>query len=345
MNRLDSENKPLFLSNTFLYWTHRLLKTSNTASIFQSITFYEFFSNQPNTESFVFTISENEEIIASVFGVIIYEQGIKKNLTKRAIIYGGPLVDHEHKNVNSALSLLLSHLTKRLKGKAIYIETRNLNDYSIYNNIFLQNGFSYEPYVNYNIDISDIEKTLMNFKSEKRRQIRKSLKSGVQIEIAKNKKEIVDLYDILFQLYNNKVKKPLPDLKYFTDLFDLFKKYDNGFVSILVYNEKIIGGSFCPIFKDKIYDWYRCGLDNEYKNLYPSTLSVYAGMFIGNEKGCKLFDFMGAGNINVPYGVREFKSQFGGTLIEQGRYLKVLNKTKYKIGKIGLSIMQKIKNK
>jgi hypothetical protein len=54
---------------------NRLLKTSNTASIFQSITFYEFFSNQPNTESFVFTISENEEIIASVFGVIIEIHG------------------------------------------------------------------------------------------------------------------------------------------------------------------------------------------------------------------------------------------------------------------------------
>jgi len=323
----------------------KLLETSNTSSIFQTIPFYEFFSNQPNTESFAFSISENEEIIVSVFGVILYEPGIKKNLTKRAIIYGGPVVNHEHKYVNNALFSILNYLTKRLKRKAIYIETRNLNDYSLYKNIFLNSGFSFEPYVNFNIDITDIDKTFMNFKSEKRRQIRKSLNSGVQIKIAKNKEEIEALYNILFDLYKTKVKKPLPDMKYFTDLFQLFQKYNNGFVSILVYNETIIGGSFCPIFNNKIYDWYRCGLDNQYKNLYPSTLSVYAGMFIGNQKGCNLFDFMGAGNINVPYGVREFKSQFGGALIEQGRYLKILNKTKYNIGKLGLKIMQKIKNK
>ena len=323
---------------------NKLLETSNTASIFQTIPLYAFFLNQPNTESFAFIISENEEIIVSIFGVILYEPGIKKNITKRAIIHGGPVINHEHEYVNNALLSILNHLTKRLKGKVIYIETRNLNDYSLYKNIFIESGFSYEPYVNFNIEITDMEKTLMNFNSEKRRQIRKSLKSGVQIKIAKNKKEVEALYNILFDLYKTKVKKPLPNRKYFTDLFDLFKKYNNGFISILVYNETIIGGSICPIFNNIIYDWYRCGLDNQYKKLYPSTLSVYAGMFIGNQKGCNLFDFMGAGNINVPYGVREFKSQFGGTLIEHGRYLKILNRTKYDIGKFGLKTMQKIKN-
>jgi len=327
------------ISNDF----EKLLENSNTSSIFQTIPFYHFFSNQPNTEPFAFAITENEEIIVSIFGVILYESGIKKNLTKRAIIYGGPVINSKHKSVKNALTLILYHLSKSLRKKAIYIETRNLNDYSLYHNIFLKCGFSYEQYVNYHIDITDLEQTLMNFKSEKRRQIRKSLKNGVQIRTALNKEEVESLYKILSDLYSTKVKKPLPNMKYFTDLFELFEKYNNGFVSVLVFNEIIIGGSFCPIFNNIIYDWYRCGLDNQYKKLYPSTLSVYAGMFIGNQKGCKLFDFMGAGNINTPYGVREFKSQFGGALIEQGRYLKIIDKTKYSIGKLGLLILQKIK--
>jgi len=41
--------------------------------------------------------------------------------------------------------------------------------------------------------------------------------------------------------------------------------------------------------------------------------------------------------------VREFKSKFGGELVEYGRYKKINKPLMYKIGLLGLKILQKIK--
>jgi len=321
----------------------KLYKNTDTLSIFQTIPFYNFFNNQKNTESFVYSILKDDEIIGSVFGVILYESGLKKYLTKRAIINGGPVLSNKETQNNYALKLLLKHIHKQLKYKAIYIETRNLTDYSLYKNTFEECGFDYIPYVNIQIDISDLDVAFMKFKSEKRRQVRKALKQDVKIQIAESKNDVESLYNILSDLYTTKVKKPLPELIYFLNLFETFINNNNGFVCLLVYKNEIIGGAFCPYYKNTVYDLYRCGLDKKFKNLYPSTLAVYAGMSIANKKGLKLYDFMGAGNKNIPYGVRDFKSQFGGELVEYGRFLKVLNPFLYSIGKLALKIIQKIK--
>ena len=44
------------------------------------------------------------------------------------------------------------------------------------------------------------------------------------------------------------------------------------------------------------------------------------------------FDFMGGGSPSEGYGVREFKSRFGGEEVEWGRWLKVRKKLIYYLG-------------
>ncbi len=51
---------------------------------------------------------------------------------------------------------------------------------------------------------------------------------------------------------------------------------------------------------------------------------------------------MGAGKPQEDYGVRDFKSQFGGELVEYGRFIHVRNSLLYKIGKLGVKILKKI---
>ena len=52
---------------------------------------------------------------------------------------------------------------------------------------------------------------------------------------------------------------------------------------------------------------------------------------------------MGAGSSDEDYGVREFKSKFGGKLVNYGRFIKINNKLLYKIGKMGLKVIQSFK--
>jgi lipid II:glycine glycyltransferase (peptidoglycan interpeptide bridge formation enzyme) len=62
-------------------------------------------------------------------------------------------------------------------------------------------------------------------------------------------------------------------------------------------------------------------------------LATWAGIEYAANHHFDKFDFMGAGKPDESYGVREFKSKFGGTLLEHGRFLYICNSGLYKLGK------------
>ena len=109
------------------------------------------------------------------------------------------------------------------------------------------------------------------------------------------------------------------------------------------YQEEFIGGIVCPVFMNKvIYEWFVCGKDGVYKNIYPSVLATWAAMQFGAENNIPRFDFMGAGKPDEAYGVREFKSKFGGELVSHGRFLYVALPFFLKAGKTAVKILKSI---
>ncbi len=49
---------------------------------------------------------------------------------------------------------------------------------------------------------------------------------------------------------------------------------------------------------------------------------------------------MGAGKSGTDYGVRDYKLQFGGHLVEYGRFIRIERPSLYRIGKMGLGIIR-----
>ena len=90
-----------------------------------------------------------------------------------------------------------------------------------------------------------------------------------------------------------------------------------------------------------VYEWFECGLNADYKEQYPSVMATWAGMQYANEHGCARYDMMGAGVPGVPYGVRDFKSEFGGDMVEHGRFLCVCKPLLYKLGVLGVKILKR----
>ena len=89
-----------------------------------------------------------------------------------------------------------------------------------------------------------------------------------------------------------------------------------------------------------VYEWYECGMNAAYKEQYPSVMATWAGMQYAHEQGCARYDMMGAGVQGVPYGVRDFKSEFGGTQVEHGRWLYVAKPWLYASGKAGVEMLK-----
>lgn len=312
-----------------------LISCSPYASAFQTPEFYRLFNTVPGLSAKVFAVEE-VDIKALCVVTLQKEPGIKGYFSRRAIIYGGPVLKNEN-DCKESLEYLLNSLSNEFKRRSIYIEIRNLNDYDVFKEVFKRNDWHYIPYQNFIVDCSGKERLFQKLMNNRKRQIKKAINSGVEIKEAENLTEINEYYAILQRLYNKKIKKPLFPQKFFVEFFNR-----NIGKSLLVrYEGKIIGGIMCPILEDKcIYELYVCGLDEEYKEQYPSVMATWAAMEYANKNHIPIFDFMGAGRSEQDYGVREFKSRFGGEPVEYGRYLKINNMLFYKTGELGLNLMK-----
>jgi lipid II:glycine glycyltransferase (peptidoglycan interpeptide bridge formation enzyme) len=149
-------------------------------------------------------------------------------------------------------------------------------------------------------------------------------------------------YTILKDLYRTKVKTPLWSWEFFERLYYI----ENAKYILVELDGKIVGGAACVCLPGKaLYEWYACGLDNCRDDVRPTSVAILGEMQYAAENGYPLFDFMGAGKPDEPYGVRDFKAEFGGELVEHGRFLCIRKPLLYAIGKLGVKWLKRRTNK
>lgn len=338
-----------------------LVEQSPYATFFQTEKAYDFYRSQSYLDTFALAVVENNQVTGVAVGYIQSEKGIKSYFSKRAIIMGGLLLD---KGIsNEALSELLQAIKMRT-SKAIYVEIRNHHDYSAFAPVFTQNGFDYQPHLNVKITC-DTWQDALNRMDTNRRRVLKNLDEWCNPSIVESQdlmvhrfcdlasakrtiasphhhitespyycyatttEQVRQYYALLRQHYKTKVRKPLFPYAFFESLVTS----QTGKLLLLYTADKLIGGMVQVELPGKVvYDYYACALDEAYKELSPSVLLYGITMQQAINDGIKVFDTMGAGKPDVPYGVRDFKLRFGGTLVQEGRFLLLHRPFLYKMG-------------
>jgi serine/alanine adding enzyme len=315
---------------------NRLLDESEFASPFQTPAHADLINSVKEYSAEVYAVESGGKLKALCVADLQKQRGVQAYFSRRAIIYGGPVLT---KQCNEALKILLEFIESDLAGKSIYIETRNFFDYSLYKTVFEHAGWNYLPWMNFQLQVDTEDRINKNMSASRRRQIKKAKKSGAYWEEARSLEDVRQFYEILLDLYKNKIKKPLHSWAFFKNYYTT----KSGLYLLVYYREKVIGGILCPVLSDKaIYEFYVCGMDRDYKNQYPSVMATWAAIEYALRNKIKIFDFMGAGSRDESYGVREFKARFGGGEVEHGRFLKILNPSLYKLGKRALKLRSKI---
>lgn len=309
---------------------------SPRSNFFQSTKAFLFFKRVKGFSPHYFISFEDGKILGILLAIFINDGGrIKQYFSARCIVYGGPLVLENDSAVAFALLRALSIFTKT---KAIYTEIRNLYDASTYKKAFLNNGFTFVEHLNYIVPIKSVAENKKLLSSSRRRQIQKGEKQGAIIDEAHDDRDIYDFYKILNELYQRRIKKPLPDISFFLAFYQM---RELGKVFIIRHSDQIIGGIICPVDSKTIYEWYVCGLDEQFKECYPSVLATWAPIEYAAKNGLQSFDFLGAGKPGDDYGVREFKSKFGGALVDYGRYIRINRPFLYRFGLAAMKIVGK----
>ena len=313
-----------------------LVDHSPVASIFQTPEMYDFYTSLNLYEVAIVAVDDNGLKGLALCVTQSNGKGIKRNLTSRAIINGGPLLSDDISE--EALAALLNTTINILKQRSIYIETRNLNDYSRWRNTFEKCGFDYVPHYNFHIDTTDPNLVDKRMDKSRRRRIRRATENGVVI--SNDISQLPDFYNILSNLYRTKIHKPLPPYSMFEQLTkEPFARY----FFVQSPDGKTIGGQVILMLEHRVaYAWYCCGMDKEYHDLYPSIMANYAAIRYAADNDYERYDMMGGGTPGDDYGVRDFKAQFGGNMVEQGRYLYTCRPLIYWMGKTAMTIINRL---
>lgn len=339
-----------------------LVRGAETGTWFQSPEAYEFFAGQPELfKPFVFGLENEGELRGVCCGYVTVEKSaLKQMLTRRAIVVGGPALADDCSE--EEVVALMGAVRKALRSKAIYVESRNFNDYSRWREAFEKAGFDYVLHLNFHVDTSSVEVVEANLGKSRKRDIKTTIREGVSIvslneplalndasampneplalNDEKRERMVREYYAILEKLYKTKVKTPLFPVEFF---LELSKQKDARFL-LTELNGKIIGGTVCVELEGKcLYEWFACGEDGVYPHVFPSCYATYAGIKYAAEHGCARFDMMGAGKPDEAYGVRDFKAKFGGKEVEHGRFLCITKPVLYRIGKLGVWLLKKLK--
>lgn len=336
------ENKVLFTETIERDKWGEFVYNHPHGTIFQTPEMAEVYKRTNNYEpiSLAVTDGDSDEILAVLLAVVIKEMtGLLGSFSARSIIHGGPLFYDDEKGI-IAEKTLMKQYNEIAKRKALYSEIRSLNDTSNLNLLFDGNGYKFEDHYNFMIDLKKSKEEIWNgIHKSMRKNIKKSLKNGVSIEEIKNRSHVQTYYEFLKDVYKY-AKVPLADITLFEAIYDVLVPKGMAKFHLAKCDEEYIGGRSTLIYKKLIYA-HHVGVPKVYKKLYPNALLNYHIITWGQENGYQVFDFGGAGNPKKEYGVREFKRQFGGDLVNFGRYRNTHHPIKMKISEKGFEVYKK----
>jgi predicted N-acyltransferase len=311
-------------------------------TVFQSPEMYDLYKEAPNFAPLVLGIEADGGILKAILLAVNIKdyKGIIGDLTVRTVIYGGPLISSDIENPAECADQILQALIEAVELRSLYIQFRNSFEMASLNSSFIKHRFVAEDHLNLIVSTTDRVKTHSEISKSKIRQAKTSIASGVELVLASTEDEINHFYLILEQVYKDKAKKPLPQKSFFQAFFRATQKGKLGIILLAKYQGIVVGGMVCPITTGKaLSEWYICGLDKLNNKIHPSVLLTYGAIEYAIKNHIPQFDFMGIGAPGKPYGVREFKTRFGGQSVNYGRLIRVSNPYLYRIANAGYSAL------
>jgi len=292
-------------------------------TVFQTREMYEVYKRAKRHTPLLLVVVDNaSKVLAGLLAVVVWEPKLKL-FSSRAIIKGGPMWVNER-----ALKLLMWDYNKWASKHAIYSDIRNVFDSPELNASL--SDWKFEAELNF---ISDLgvgkEELWCQLTKARRNGVTKAQRTGVTVREA-SREDLDVIYELFAHTYKH-AKMPLADISFFELLFDVLVSARLAKFWLAEKDDKQIAVMFVLTHRGLIYDWY-AGADGKYLKFCPNDLLAWNAIEWGAQNGFEVFDFGGAGDPNEPYGVREFKKQFGGELVNYGRFVKIHHPLKRKLG-------------
>jgi hypothetical protein len=301
--------------------------------VFQLPDFYHAHALGPQTSAIARFAFFHSTLVGVMVGVVIRSSfGF---LSARTIVRGGPLLAKGHEAV---LALLLRSFNEKARTVSLVTQIRPLFPFpDTCAASLVSAGFSFESHLNFLNDLSSGELVMwQTVHRHRRRNIRKA-RHHLTVTRADGS-ALSSAYSILRHNYR-RYRMPLLPINVFRRLYNSLSLKDEFLIFVVKKGEKTIGTLFALGLNRSLYCWYACSLQDSYK-YYPNDLIHWEVMRWGTQNGYSQFDFGGAGSPQVPYGVRDFKRQYGGQERNVGRWTCIHHPLLYSVARRGFALLR-----
>jgi len=258
---------------------------------------------------------------------------------KIAYINYGPIAD-DYSNIIVAIKDINKYFKEKYFLKVVY-KLSNVDETSKKINEFFENEYTTSNYpFNWSTLIIDlrnktIDEIYNSFSKNHKRAIKKSQKNKLQVKEISNENDIEIMSKFYDEMYNHRhIKKSfLNTYTVFSNIYEYFKKYNNGFILGVYKEDKLIGGLILPLQGKSLYYQYGVASVNN-RNIPILHIAFFEAIRLAKSKGLYFFDFGGyiknikkTDQIN---NINKFKKGFGGELLEYNENMHfILSPIKY----------------
>jgi len=311
-------------------------------NIFHTPEMFSVFANAKGHQPELWAVvAPGSQILALLVPVAVsLREGVIGQMTTRSILYGGVLCEESDRG-QAALRILLEAYSKSAQDRRLFTEARNLHDVSDLQSLLQDCGYLFEDHLDYLVRLDrPLEEISRAIGRRARKRIQKALREGdIQVGEVTTAAELKQWYKALLQVYR-RAKVPLADYSLFEAAFEILGP--KGMVKFFLARA---GGQAAAcsvelIFKRTMYGWY--GGATRVDDAHPANeVLTWHVLARGANQGCHLYDFGGAGRPSVRYGVRNFKSKFGGDLVNFGRNVCIHRLLLFQLSKVGYELYRR----
>lgn len=302
----------------------RFVNSNPRATVFQTASMAEVYKRTAKyvPVSIAAVNEHTNEVLATLLVVIKNEKnGFLGSFSAHSSIRGGPIFNDSQAGISAAAELI-KYYDKKIRKKSLYTRIYNLYDVPQLSSVLCNHNYKFEGYLNYLIDLNRSKDEIWrDMNRSRRKRINKVKKEGVIVEEVDSDSRIPVVYNLIRETYTN-AKIPFLDSALLKSAFAIL--YPKNMIKIFMakYNEEYIASQVRLLYNGMIYAWYS-GASLSSLKLNPVPLLIWHILEWGSKNGYHTFDFGGAGTNNEMHGIKEFKSQFGGKLVNYGRYTKI----------------------
>lgn len=296
------------------------LPGSNT---FHSTELFHIYEATPGYTPVLIVASEQNRPVAKLLAALRKSVRLfPPAIIKRCEIYGTGEYFDPQSDKEAIFSDMLKRLTDEALRDSFLIEFRNLENALFGYKAFRANHYFAVNWLRVRNSLHSVDRVEERFSPSRIRQVKKGLKNGAYVREAHTSEEIKQFALMRHKVYSSKIRRHFPSMSFFQHLANKMLDDQHSRIFIVIYKDKIIGGSACIYSDDNAYLWFSGGMRKTHALQYPGILAVWKALDDAKQRGYRHLEFMDVGLPFRKHGYREFVLRFGGKQISTRRWFR-----------------------